>query len=124
MPAATYDLLIEQGATFTFSLEWREHDGSDPPAGPFINTANYDAFMQIRKKPGDEVYASWSSVGDDPEITVVNGFITVYVGADKTDLLTRPGSYDLEMHNRTNPKDVVRLVQGKVKLSLQITEDS
>lgn len=121
MPAVSYDLSIEQGATFSFSIEWREDDGSKPPTGPLIDTTNYDAFLQIRQKPAGPLYADWSSVSESPQITVDAGVITVYVGADQTDLQINSGVYDLELHNRTDVTDVVRLIQGKVSISPQVT---
>ncbi len=121
MAAVVYDLDIEQGATFAFSIEWREDDGSEPPAGPLIDTDPYDAYMQVRQKPGGDLYATYSSVGVNPEIQLVDGIIYVRIGANQTDALAKGGVYDLELHNRTDDTDVVRLLMGKVKLSMQVT---
>lgn len=120
MPAVSYDLAIEQGATFTVSFEWREDDGSTPPAGPLIDTTNYAAYMQIRTKPGSagEVIASLDASSG---LTVAGGVVTLRIGADVTELISRNGVYDIELHNTYDPTDVVRLVQGKVSCSPDVT---
>ncbi len=123
MAAVVYNLEIEQGATYSLTIEWREDDGSTPPNGPLIDTTDYDAFLQIRQKPGGLLYADWKSTGEDPEIALDAGVIYLKADATRTNALTKQGVYDLELHNRTDPGDVVRLIQGKVILSLQVTED-
>jgi hypothetical protein len=118
MPAVRYDLAIEQGATYSLTFEWREDDGSDPPSGPLIDTAGYDARMQIKTRPGGEVLAT---IGEGTGLTVADGIITLRLGADVTALLPRSGAYDLELHSVTDPTEVIRLAQGLVVLDLEVT---
>ena len=118
MPAVPYDIALEQGATFTVSFEWREDDGSDPPAGPLIDTTNYTPHMQIRTKPGGAVIATF---GPGSGLGIAGGVITLRIGADIAETITRAGVYDLELHNTTDPTDVIRLVKGRVSLDPEVT---
>jgi hypothetical protein len=118
MTAVRYDLLIEQGATFTLTFEWREDDGSSPPAGPLIDTSGYDARMQIKTRPGGAVLITLT---EGAGITVAGGIISVRIGADVTATLAKSGAYDLELHSVTDPTEVIRLAQGLVALSKEVT---
>lgn len=120
MPAVSYDISIEQGATYSVSFEWREDDGSNPPSGPLIDTANYTPKMQVRVKAGGDLIIAFDSSSG---LTVANGVVTLRIGADVTETITRGGVYDLEMHNTVDPTDVVRLVQGKVSVSPDVTRE-
>lgn len=113
-----YDMLLEQGASFSVSFEWRENDGSDPPAGPLVDTSGYVPHMQIKTKPGGTVLATFT---EGSGLSVADGVITLALGADVTGALTRGGQYDLELRNAADPTDVVRLVQGTVRLSRAVT---
>jgi hypothetical protein len=118
MPAVSYDLFIEQGATFSLTFEWREDDGSSPPAGPLIDTSGYDARMQIKTRPGGDVLVT---LAEGNGITVAGGIISVRIGADVTTTLAKSGAYDLELHSVTDPTEVIRLAQGRVTLSKEVT---
>lgn len=120
MPAVNYDIAIEQGASYSVSFEWREDDGSNPPTGPLIDTTNYEPKMQVRLKAGGTLIVAFDSASG---LTVDDGVITLRIGADVTETIDRAGVYDIEMHNTADPTDVVRLVQGRVTPSADITRD-
>lgn len=136
MTAITKNLLIEQGATFTFTFTWS--DGVVDPVDPTIVTAGtpkdltgYTARMQIRKSQGDPALISADTTngkiilgvppgGGAPVLT--NGRITVKLTDEDTDTLnTKSALYDLEVENAAG--DVWRLLKGKVTVDPNITQE-
>lgn len=115
MPAGKLDLLIEQGATFKQSLI--VNDGSGAP----LNLTGFTARMQIR--------ASVEAADSLIELTTENSRITLTPAQGRVDLLIsatdtagltfESAVYDLEIVNAGG--EVTRLVQGKVKLSREVT---
>lgn len=118
MTAVPYDIAIEQGATYAVAFEWRTDNGSLPPTGPLIDTSGYAAHMQIKDRSGGTVLQAFS---EGHGLTNAAGIITLRIGADVTAALPKGGFYDLELHNVADPTNVVRLVQGKVSLSYEVT---
>lgn len=118
MAAANYDILIEQGATFKLMLRWKDSEG-DP-----IDLTGYAARMQVRPFVlSDEVLLSLTD-DSDGGITLggVEGTIEIEAEADQTELIgSRKGVYDLELV--TPQDDVIRLVQGTVQISPEVTRD-
>lgn len=113
-----YDLAIEQGSTFSIRFEWRENDGSTPPSGPLMDTTGLVPHMQIKAQPGGDVYATFTPTSG---LTAVDGVVALRIGADVTETLTTDGVYDIELHNTLDPTEVIRLAQGKVLLSKEVT---
>lgn len=125
MAAGRYSFIIEQGATTNFQINWTDASGSA------IDLTGYHARMQIR--PGvesDTIYLSLSSSleadgtginlsGSNFETPLQSGSLAVYISADTTtDLDFNEAYYDLEM---VNGGTVTRLLEGKVKLSKNVT---
>jgi hypothetical protein len=115
MTAAQNDITIEQGATFRLNLVWK--DANDVP----VDLGGYTARMQVR--------ASFSDTVIQLNLTTENGAIvlggalgTIAVTAAATvtdDITIRAGVYDLEL--QASDGTVTRLVQGKVKISPEVT---
>ncbi len=115
MPAASYDITIEQGATFTLSLIWRDNLGAP------INISGYTARMQVRHTHKSDVKLL--------DFTTENGAITLG-GAAGTIVVTglatltddvpaRPAVYDLEL---VSPGGVVtRLLEGYATVTPEVT---
>ena len=114
MPAANYNLLIEQGATFTQEFVWKDS------AGTPIDLTGCSARMKIRKLKTDEVVVSLTSPSGGIVLDELEGRITITISAENTSLLpVCDGRYDLEI---VQPSDVVtRLVQGDVEISAEVT---
>ena len=130
MAAGNYSFTIEQGATTDFEIKWTDS------AGSMVDLAGYTGTMQIKSSAGGSVYATLSSSlsgtqtkasgsqflsmsGSNLTTAVVSGSIGVYIGHDVTDSLTfTEAVYDLEM---AKGESKIRLLQGKVKLSKEIT---
>lgn len=118
LPAVHYDLAIEQGATYTIRFEWREDDGSSPPSGPLMDTTGLVPHMQIKTRVGGDVLATFTPASG---LTATGGVIALRIGADVTMTLPRDGVYDIELHNTGDPTEVLRLTQGRVLLSKEVT---
>jgi hypothetical protein len=125
MAAGRYSFVIEQGATTNIQINWTDESGSA------IDLSGYHSRMQIR--PGvqsDTIYLSLSSSltadgtginlsGSNFETPLQSGSMAIYISADTTTGLDfNEAYYDLEM---VNGSVVTRLLEGKVKLSKNVT---
>lgn len=129
MPAATYDLYIEQGTTFRFTATYARYDGTLNVDGT-DHTIPYDLTdcqlrMQIRQRPGSEVLASATTrnggIVIDPDPTT--GRFTVTLTDELTDTLAiKRAQWDCEVSFPSG--DVLRILQGKVTISANITMDA
>jgi hypothetical protein len=117
MPAVDLDLVIEQGATWSQTFIYK--DSNLVP----INLSAYSARMQIRQTiPALVVLLSLTTANG--RITLdATGHIFLLVDAATTALLNWTGSarYDLELVNPLNPDYVIRLLQGHVHLTKEVT---
>ena len=112
MPAANYDILIEQGATYRQEFVWKDS------AGVAINLTGYTARMQVRQLKTETVLLS---LVQGSGITLgVNGSILIFVSATATTALPLvPARYDLELQSADGT--VTRLIQGDVTISAEVT---
>jgi hypothetical protein len=125
MAAGKYSFIIEQGATTNLNIQWTDSSGSA------VDLTGYSARMQIR--PGIEasdVYISLSSSlspdgtglnlsGSNGVTPVESGSIGLYISAYSSSLLNfSEAYYDLEM---VSGREVTRLLEGRVKLSKNVT---
>jgi hypothetical protein len=123
--AATYDIYVEQGATFRMSLIYGHKSGTLDADGNEIITP-YDLSgvlvrLQIRQRTGSVVLISATTGNGGIFLDLVTARVTITFPAKATDLLTmRRAKYDLELQFPSG--DVVRLVQGKVTISAAITQ--
>lgn len=129
MPAANYDLYIEQGATFRFTSTYGYKDGTVDVNGnetviPY-DLAGCRIRMQIRVRQGAQVLASASTANNGIVIATPTtlGKFTVTLTDELTDTLTvSRAKWDLEVGYPSG--DVVRVMQGKVTISPNITRDT
>lgn len=125
MPAGRYSFVIEQGATTNLQINWTDASGSA------IDLNGYHARMQIRPSViSDEIFLSLSSSlqsdgtginlnGSNGETPLSSGSLAIYISAHSSSLLDfNEAYYDLEM---VNGNEVTRLLEGKVKLSKNVT---
>jgi hypothetical protein len=126
MPAASYDLYIEQGATFRFSMVYGHQDGTvdvngNPNVVPYDLT-NAKLRMQIRQRRGGEVLvAATTTNGGIIVETPSSGRFTMILTDEVTDSLTiKRAMYDLECQWPSG--EVSRVLQGKVTISPAITQ--
>lgn len=114
MAATTYDLLIEQGATFSQLITYKE-------SGVAVNLTGYTARLQVR--------STLESASTVVELTTANGrialggaagTITLTISATDTAALTAGrGVYDLELVSGSGI--VTRLLQGVATISRNVT---
>jgi len=126
MAAGNYTFTIEQGATTDFEVVWTDSAGSR------VDLSAYSARMQIRSDYGSSgtLYASLTdtvssdgtglnlsgSSGNNP---MSSGSIGIVISAVSTSAFTfDEARYDIEM---VSGSYVTRLLQGKVKLSKEVT---
>jgi hypothetical protein len=125
MAAGRYSFVIEQGATTNFQVNWTDESGSA------IDLSGYHARMQIRPTvESNTIYLSLSSSlesdgtginlsGSNFETPLQSGSLAIYISADSSSLLDfNEAYYDLEMVKQNT---VTRLLEGKVKLSKNVT---
>jgi hypothetical protein len=126
MAAAKYSFVIEQGATLEFQLDWTDDTGNP------IDLTGMHARMQVRPAvESSEIFLNLSSSLSDSCGTGLNlrgssgtnplssGSIGVYISAASSSLLTfGEAYYDLEV---VSGCEVYRLLEGKVRLSKNVT---
>lgn len=108
IPAATYNIVVHQGAPFAETFELREEDETT-----VIPLTDFDsAVAEIRRRPGaEEVLAEFATVLDGAD-----GSVTLSLTAEQTAELTGPGAYDVFLL----PGSVLFL-QGAVHLDRRVT---
>jgi hypothetical protein len=114
MAATTYDILIEQGATYSQVITYKDN-------GVAVNLTGYTARMQVR--------ATLEAATALIELTTANGrialggaagTITLSISATDTEALTSGrGVYDLELVSGSGI--VTRLLQGVCTISRNVT---
>lgn len=121
MAAVTKDIYIEQGATFFLGFTW--YDGPDTTAPP-KDLTGWVARMQVRRTQGTPPLVDASSEVGNGKITLggATGRIEVKLSDEDTDLMdAKSALYDLEVEDPAG--DVYRLLQGKVTISPNITQE-
>ena len=131
MSAGRYSFTIEQGATLDFELAYK--DSSNNP----VNLTGYQGRMQLRPSAGSDIkYITLSSSldadgtglnfsGSDGLNPPTSGTIGVFISADSSSQLNfGEAVYDLELATGSEFPIVTRLLEGQVRLSLNVTSGS
>tara|TARA_Y100001938_G_C8088394_1_gene433510 strand:+ start:477 stop:839 length:363 start_codon:yes stop_codon:yes gene_type:complete len=119
MSAGRYDITIEQGATFTLPISYKDSNDA------VINlSSNYTARMRIKESHGGSLLASTES-GDSTGATITvtlaasGNNVTISMTATNTAALNFDSAvYDLEL---VSGSEVDRLLEGRVKLKKEVT---
>jgi len=126
MSAGRYSFVIEQGATLNLNVQWNDPD--DNPISlegcharmqirPDI-TSNV-VLMQLSSSLSDSCGTGLNLSGSDGITPVQSGSIGIIISAYSSSLLDfNEAYYDLEI---VNGCEVTRLLEGKVKLSKNVT---
>jgi hypothetical protein len=125
MAAGRYSFVIEQGATLSLELQYKDATGTP------IDLTGCGGKMQIRQStssPTSYITLSSSLAADGTGLNFsgsngttppTSGSIGVYISAISSSLLDfNTGVYDLEI---TSGSFVTRILEGQVKLSLNVT---
>ena len=115
MSAGTLDLFVEQGATFSYALTLTDSVGAP------VNLTGYTARMQMRRSvQSPDILISLTTANGRLVITPLTGVITMTISATDTAALNfQSAVYDLEIESAGGI--VTRLIEGKVRLSLEVT---
>ena len=119
MAAGKYDITIEQGATFTLNLSYKNRAGAVQDL-----SSSYTARMKIRESVGGTIIASTES-GDSPKNTITIALaasgnnIIVTISATNTATFDFDNAvYDLEL---VSGVEVDRVIEGRIFLSKEVT---
>ena len=131
MAAGKYSFVIEQGTTTIFEIQYTDSLGSP------IDLTGYAGKMQIASNYASDntrtVYLTLSSSlnpdgtglnfsGSNGQFPPTSGSIGIYISSCTSSLLTFPNAYyDLEIYSGSNCPYTVRLLEGQVNLSKQVT---
>jgi len=122
--AGRYSFVIEQGATFTRQVQYL--DSSNDP----VNLTNYGARLYIRQSYDSAVTIiklTTTVAADGTGISIMSpaasGTINITISAYSSSLLSfNEAVYDLEIYSGSGvSQNVKRLLEGKVKLSREVT---
>ena len=125
MSAGKYSFIIEQGATLSFEIQYK--DSTNTP----ISLSGYSGRMQIRPTTDSStIYLTLSSSlqpdgtglnfsGSDSAKPPTSGSISIFISAVTSSLLTfGQAVYDLEIYSGSY---AFRILQGGVRLSKEVT---
>ena len=133
MAAGIYNFSIEQGTTFRRTFKYKD------ASGLAIDLALYDVNMDIRSNIGsstailevNETGATKNGVDSTSNtfFTITSASvgspaneINLIMDADTTTSMSFDSAvYDIEISDNSAPKIVTRILQGKIKLSKQVT---
>ena len=128
MSAAKYSFTIEQGATTDFEIQYKDS------ASTAIDLTNYSGKMEIKSAAGGTTYLTLSSSlasdgtginfsGSNGSTPPTSGSIGIFISAASSSALTftERAKYDLEITSGSTYPYVIRLLEGEVELSKQIT---
>lgn len=114
MAAGYYDVVIEQGATFSLSLTYKDSTGAA------INLTGFTARSKFKPSFSGTAVASLTNVSG---ITLggAAGTIVIVISASDTAAITAPSSgvYDLEIVSSGGV--VTRLLEGKYTVTPEVT---
>jgi len=128
MAAGRYSFVIEQGATLDFEIAYTDSNG-DP-----VDLTDYTGRMQIKSTRGaDTAYITLSSSlatdntglnfsGSNSVNPPASGTIGIFISANSSSALDfNEAYYDLEIVSGSVYPVVTRVLEGKVKLSREVT---
>lgn len=120
MIAGTYNILCEQGTTFTRTLELKYPDTIDPTTYYTYDLTDFTARMQVRRTiESSTVIVSLTTENGGIDIVGEDGKIIIFMNPVQTSALTSSGVYDLEIISDDGV--VSRVVQGTFTLSQEVT---
>ena len=126
MSAGIHNIYIEQGATWTLTLQWAGSAVVNPDLSVTVsdpvNITGYIGRMQIRKKQGDPALVTATTANGKITLVGATGTVSIKLTAEDTDLLTMKSRlYDLELESPSG--NVYRVLQRSVTVSPNITQD-
>ena len=115
MSAAIYNATIDQGATFTLEVIYKDS------AGTPINLTGYTAALQVRQNYYDETaLVSLTSPSNGIVITPLLGKINITMSSTQTGSLDE-GIYVYDLEINAGGGTITRLIQGQFTVSPEVT---
>ena len=120
MIAGNYNILCEQGTTFTRVIAIEQPTTEDPEVYEPYSLVGHTARMQVRRTiESSTVLISLTTENGRISIDELGGVITLTINPEDTAELTSSGVYDLEIIDADG--NVSRVVQGTFTLSMEVT---
>jgi len=114
MPAGTYNIIADQGATFARSLVYKDSTGTP------VNLTGYTAKMQVRPIPGStDLVLELSTSNGRITLGGSAGTVTLSVPAANMNFSAGEYAYDLELTSGAGA--VTRLVMGAFLMRGEVT---
>ena len=136
MPAAVYNIALEQGATFRFPrfqfgtllVDAEGKPILDPDGNPQVDVGRdftgCTFRLQMRRSKKTSAEEVFTLTSEDPDGGIQadsNGNIVIVVPDEKTDKADKNGYYDLKCYNPDLTED--RLIEGNVSVNAATTAD-
>ncbi len=116
MLAGKYNIVCDQGSSFTRTLEIKTAEGT------VFSLTGYTARMEVRRTlDASSTIVSLTTANGRITINGSTGVITLTLTAVETAALTQSGVYDLEIVN-TSTSAVHKVVRGEFKLEKEVTK--
>lgn len=114
MAAGSYNIVCDQGATFSLALTYK--DGNNDP----INLTGCTARMQVRQRfdSGSTILSLTNTSG--LALGTTNGRIVITISATATAAL-EPGDFIYDLEIQSADTAVTRIIQGKFKTRPEVT---
>jgi hypothetical protein len=120
MIAGNYNILCEQGVTFTRVIAIEQPSAEDPEVFEPYPLTDHTARMQVRRTiESTSPLITLTTENGRISINEPDGVITIVISAADTSALTSSGVYDLEIIDDSG--NVSRVIQGTFTLSLEVT---
>jgi hypothetical protein len=120
MIAGTYNILCQQGSTFTRVIAIEQPTAEDPEVYEPYNLSGHTARMQVRRTiESTTPLITLTTENNRIGIDGVVGIITLSISAEDTAELSSSGVYDLEIIDGDG--NVSRVIQGSFTLDLEVT---
>lgn len=113
MAAGAYDMVCEQGSTFSRTLTVKDSNGDAR------DLSSHTARMQVRRTTSSSTTIIELTTANGRISTTSSGEIVLSISATDTAALTSGGVYDLEIEDSGG--NVERVVEGIFTLDLEVT---
>lgn len=122
MSAGKYSFTIEQGSTTRFNIVYKDSTGQP------VDLSDYSARMQIKSSYGDTSSIAtlssslWSDGTGLNMVSSSQGMIQLYISSCTSSLFNFDEAYyDIDIISGSNCPIVERILEGRIRLSREIT---
>ena len=115
--AGTYDIIIDQGATWNLAVQWLDSSGTA------VDLTGFDVRSQVRTAYADQggVVLADLTIGDGVTVTdPAEGKFVLTIDATTSESI-RTGSYVWDVEAQSGPGEVTRLLMGKALVRGEVT---